>query len=262
MALDYLTHLRAESDRFLEVLRGADPHARVPSCPDWDADDLLWHLAGVQSFWATIVEDRRQSPDGLDENPERPAEREAMLDYFAEQSERLERVLREADPAEAVWMWSNDKTVGYIRRRQAHEALIHRLDAELVASDVTPLDPELAADGVLELLDMMYGGCPPWGSFEAGEDHVSVRTTDTRLVVPVVLGRFSGKDPDDGVEYDDEDISVQAADPDAVPKVVVTGRAADLDAWLWHRRDETDITVEGDPEVTERLRTLLRQPLN
>ena len=48
-------------------------------------------------------------------------------------------------------MWADDKTVGYIRRRQAHEALIHRLDAELTAGAVTPLDPDLAADGVLRV---------------------------------------------------------------------------------------------------------------
>ena len=30
----------------------------MPSCPDWNADDLLWHLAEVQWFWATIVRER------------------------------------------------------------------------------------------------------------------------------------------------------------------------------------------------------------
>ncbi|WP_238993563.1 hypothetical protein [Nocardioides caldifontis] len=63
-------------------------------------------------------------------------------------------------------MWAEDRTVGYIRRRQAHEALIHRLDAELTAGTVTALDPTLASDGVDEALDVMFGGCPPWGSFE------------------------------------------------------------------------------------------------
>jgi hypothetical protein len=47
---DYLHHLRADSRRFREVLAACDPAARVPGCPDWDAGDLLWHLAGVQWF--------------------------------------------------------------------------------------------------------------------------------------------------------------------------------------------------------------------
>ncbi len=49
-------------------------------------------------------------------------------------------------------MWADDKTAGYIARRQAHEALVHRLDAELTVGDRTPLDPRLAADGVDEAL--------------------------------------------------------------------------------------------------------------
>ena len=34
--------------------------------------------------------------------------------------------------------------------------MIHRLDAELTVGAVTDLDPELATDGVLEVLDPMY----------------------------------------------------------------------------------------------------------
>jgi hypothetical protein len=43
---------------------------------------------------------------------------------------------------------------------------------------------------------------------------------------------------------------------------VVTGDAAALDAWLWHRRDDQGITLEGDPDVAARFLTLLEQPLN
>ena len=57
--------------------------------------------------------------------------------------------LERADPAEPAWSWSAEQTVGFTFRRQAHEALIHRLDAEQTAGDVTPLDAALASDGVL-----------------------------------------------------------------------------------------------------------------
>ena len=261
MALDYLAHLRADSDRFLDVLRDADPSAAVPGCPDWDADDLLWHLGEVQEFWGLIVEGRLQEPDAAVKS-ERPDSRAGLVDFFSTQTERLERALREADPAEPVWMWSNDKTVGYIRRRQAHEALIHRLDAEQTTGAVTPLDPELASDGVVELLDVMYGGGASWGTFTPGEDRLEVRTTDTHLVVPVVLGWFTGTDPEDGKTYDEADLSVQDADPTAVPSAVVSGPAADLDAWLWHRRDDTGIQVEGDPDVAARFLALVSTSLD
>ncbi|WP_338039939.1 maleylpyruvate isomerase N-terminal domain-containing protein [Nocardioides caldifontis] len=55
----FLAALERESARFLSVLRDADPDARVPSCPGWEAADPLWHLTGVQWFWGSIVEERR-----------------------------------------------------------------------------------------------------------------------------------------------------------------------------------------------------------
>jgi uncharacterized protein (TIGR03083 family) len=63
----YLDHIRRESARFREVLTGCDPDARVPSCPDWDAADLVWHLAGVQLHWAKVVRHRPTTPDDIDE---------------------------------------------------------------------------------------------------------------------------------------------------------------------------------------------------
>src|SRR5690348_13407179 len=127
MALDYLTALRRETARFADVLRDADPSAPVPTCPDWNADDLLWHLAGVQWFWGSIVVDRLQTPDGVVEQ-ERPTDHADLVAALEENAVRLYDALAAADPAEPVYMWAEDKTVGYIRRRQAHEALIHRLD--------------------------------------------------------------------------------------------------------------------------------------
>ena len=71
------------------------------------------------------------------------------LAAFDEASQALVAALREADPDDAAWTWSKDQTVGFILRRQAHEALIHRLDAELTATGhFSELEPALAADGV------------------------------------------------------------------------------------------------------------------
>jgi hypothetical protein len=37
----HLSHLAQESARFAEVIRQAPPDAPVPTCPGWNADDLL-----------------------------------------------------------------------------------------------------------------------------------------------------------------------------------------------------------------------------
>ncbi len=69
--LDFLDHLERESARFAAAIGSAPGAAVVPSCPDWNADDLLWHLAEVQWFWATIVRERLTDPPGEDLTPAR-----------------------------------------------------------------------------------------------------------------------------------------------------------------------------------------------
>jgi hypothetical protein len=53
--MDRLAIIDAESHRFAEVLSAADPALRCPTCPDWSASDLLWHLANVHYFWAGVL---------------------------------------------------------------------------------------------------------------------------------------------------------------------------------------------------------------
>src|SRR3546814_12271564 len=67
----YREHIRLESSRFRDVLASIDPATPVPSCPEWTAADLLWHLSGVQDFWSHVVTHRPQAPQDYLE-PVRP----------------------------------------------------------------------------------------------------------------------------------------------------------------------------------------------
>jgi uncharacterized protein (TIGR03083 family) len=255
----YLDHLRRESARFAEVLAGCDPAARVPSCPDWDASDLLWHLTTVQHFWARRVLDRPTGPDD-DVEPVRPEAYADLLRGYGEAAAALVEALDGVDVRAEAWTWHpTDHTVGFILRRQAHEALIHRLDAELAAGTPTELDPVLASDGVEEALAVMFGGCPPWGTFTPLDRHVRVDAIDTDQQVWVQLGQFTGTDPE-GTSYDEPDIRVVPA-RDGEPDAVVAGTAADLDAWLWRRRDGADVQVVGDRGAYDRFRVAVNQPI-
>src|SRR4051794_41323675 len=55
--------------------------AHVEHCPDWSVADLVWHLSEVHWFWATIAEERLDTPPEEHRRPERPAD-EALLDTF------------------------------------------------------------------------------------------------------------------------------------------------------------------------------------
>ncbi len=263
MQLDYLGHLQRESSHFHAALALADPSARVPTCPDWDSADLLWHLTEVQWFWATVVERRLQDPEGL-EGPERPPSYADLLDLGAEQSDRLVRALTEADPAEQVYMWAPDKSVGYIRRRQAHEAMIHRIDAELVSGGTAgPLDAALAEDGVDEALRVMFGGASPWGTFTPNGLTALVEAADGGGSWSLELGRFTGTDPETGAACDESDLRVRDGLSSLGDRSArLRGSAAALDAWLWHRAGDEALTFDGDPGALAALRAVLAQPID
>lgn len=204
--LQFLDHLTRESARFRAALAEADPQTRVPTCPDWDADDLLWHLGEVQWFWGEIAETGVTSADqleGLNRAREpRPSDRAGLLACYDRSSQRLHRALGELPPETERWMWADDHSAGYIARRQAHEALIHRVDAELTGGGRTPLDPALAADGVDEVLTVMRGYEDEAGlTATALSGPVLLKTIDTGHTWMVTPVRVFGTDRD-GDDWD------------------------------------------------------------
>ena len=255
--VDYLEHIRRESARFAQCLAAADPSAPVPSCPEWTAADLLWHLAEVQLFWGAIVQERLDDPDPAEAaKPDRPEDYGALLALFDEAGRALMGALATTPDSTAVWTWAEDQTVGFIRRRQAHEALIHRLDAELVVGELTRLDPDLASDGIDEALTIMYGGHPSWGSLTTEDSTGVVEARDTAAAWTLRFGRFSGTSPNTGKTYDEATLVVVDAS-DAPPAFTVRGGAGDLDAWLWGRADVGRLEVVGDRATFAKLEAVV-----
>jgi uncharacterized protein (TIGR03083 family) len=252
--LDFVAHLTRESALFADAIRRAAPDAPVPTCPEWNADDLLWHLAEVQWFWATVVRENISGDQAEALKPPRPPDRAGLEEFYQDASRGLSQALAQHSPDTAVWTWSDtDQTVGFVRRRQAHEALIHRIDAELTAGRRTPLDPALSADGVDEALRVMYGGLPDWSAFtpDTGQT-LRLRATDTGDSWFLTLGRFTGTDPGDGTSYDELDAQAADRDPGTEAAAEVAGTAADLDCWLWHRPPSGSVERSGDRQVLGR----------
>ncbi len=235
----YLSHLDLESRRFAELLAGVDPAMPVPTCPDWTAADLVWHLTEVQWFWGSIASgpilDAKEVERADADKPVRPQDYHELLALFGTSRERLATAIADGPDDTPLWSWAAEQTLGFTRRRQAHEALIHRVDAELTAGiPVQPLDPALAADGVDEVLTVMWGDVPEWANFAPSDHVIALETLDTGHAWLVRVGRFTGTSPNSGRSYDEpasEMLAVGAAEPVAK----VTGSASDLDQWLWNR---------------------------
>jgi uncharacterized protein (TIGR03083 family) len=258
----FVGHLQRESRRFREVLALAPADVRVPTCPDWDADDLLWHLGEVQWFWGEIVERRLTGGEQLASLDEarvtRPADRAGLLAHFDRSSERLQRQLRETPPETELWMWADDHSAAYIARRQAHEALVHRIDAELVAgAERADIDCQLAADGVDEALRVMRGfTSEPGFTAEPIGPPVMVADVDRLGVWTVTPLRVQGTD-EDGTPWDVERFAV-ADGPSDGAAAEVAGTAADLDCWLWNRPATGEIQRQGDSRALETVDRVVR----
>ena len=225
------------------------PHPMSQAVSTGRRPDLLWHLAEVQRFWAAIVGDRLADP-GAYEEPVRPDGHTALLQFFQTSSTALIDALATTADDVAVWTWLDaDHSVGFVRRRQAHEALIHRLDAELAAGTVTELDPGLATDGVLEAIEWMFGGAPRWASTTADGPVGRLVTTDTETSWLVQIGHYSGTSPNSGKVYTAEAMLLLVDSGD--PSFEIAGAAADLDAWMWNRPTQRAIDLIGDTAAFE-----------
>ncbi|WP_203566905.1 maleylpyruvate isomerase family mycothiol-dependent enzyme [Aestuariimicrobium ganziense] len=255
--------IRTESDRFASVLATTDAGAPVPSCPEWTADDLLWHLTEVHLFWSRIIGDRVTEVD--DEaafaagNPPRPDGREALLDLRTHATDTLLDALGQRSDDEQAWSWfEDDQTVGFTHRMQTHEATIHRVDAELTAGvPISPIAAAVAAEGIDHSIDVMRGGVPDWATLTPAVTAV-LRATDTGQTWTVEVGRWSGIGPQSGNEFDEPFLRRAGADSPA-PTAEASGTVEQLDLWMWGRPSE--VVTSGDEDAVARLVTAAAAPL-
>jgi uncharacterized protein (TIGR03083 family) len=247
--------VRDESRRLLDVLDSVDLGAPVPSCPGWSVADLLYHLAEVQDSWAQVAGQLLRDPDGIVELP-RPAD-DALRTTLADRSAALVAALSSRSPEDRCWSWSElGGDVAWVARRQAHEALVHRVDAELAAGvDVSLVAPEIAADGVDELVRGFLVGVPDWAQLDLDGATVGVWCTDVGSRHVLALGRMTGTSPRSGRSYDLPAASL--ADPAIPVDGEVAGPAWALDRWLWGRGEAEELTVRGYAEHVDRLRELV-----
>ncbi|MPZ79772.1 MAG: maleylpyruvate isomerase family mycothiol-dependent enzyme [Actinophytocola sp.] len=159
----YLRQVERQAGALRAAVVAAGPDATVPTCPEWTVRALVRHIARVHD-WA--LQALRADPAG--ERPERARPPEDWADLLAWWDHRVATLLdtlKSGGPDAPAWVFHSGtaSTAAFWARRQAHETAIHRLDAEHAragsdgAAAVPSLvfEPELAADGIDELLVLM-----------------------------------------------------------------------------------------------------------
>lgn len=183
----------------------------------------------MQTWWTHVVLAGGPLPDQAAVRVEATPGGE-LLDWWIERSAALVDALRATPPDAPCWCWWNEAqrdTAAAVASRQAHEALVHRWDAEAAIERPAPLPPELAADGVTEFLTRIMGHGPPWSG-------------------PPGVIRLHAADV--GQQWAIDCTGPPRLDPAAtgLPDVTVAGRAEQLDLLLWRRIGLHALSITGD----------------
>jgi uncharacterized protein (TIGR03083 family) len=154
----HVEHLRSEGAALVAAARRRGLRGAVPACPGWSATDLIRHVGGVHGRFRLNVERGGDQPVRGRDVPaaDRPPEGDgpALVDWFEHQLEELARQLTRADPDDAVPTWAGQRPVRWVARRMAQETAVHRWDLEATDGVAAAIDPDLAVDGVDELLEV------------------------------------------------------------------------------------------------------------
>lgn len=237
----YLACLKRDSARLAEVGR-MGLGAEVPSCPGWTVDTVLRHVATVYLHKVEILR-LGELPDPWPPNLD---ERDA-LELYDEARGAVVAALEAAGTELATWTFSpEDKTSGFWYRRMALETAVHRVDAELAHDVVTPVDEELALDGIDEVLALMLGG--PWWE-EGDTEHpvdATIRITSEGRSWTIRLDATSA-------------VVTPGAEGDVDAEVF--GDAPDILLWLWGRRELDLAQSAGDDNATVEFRARVAECL-
>lgn len=234
--MDYVDQLRVNgelmavaAERDLEELG-----SHVPSCPDWNVGKLVTHTGMHHRWVADAVSREGEAPP----SPEKPGLRGAeLIQWFRSGWSELADLLSTKDDGEPAWSWSGDNRVGFWRRRTSLETLVHRWDCENATGDTTPLDAELAADGVDEMLFVMI----PNGdaTYRGASGRVRLAARDVSRAWTLDL-------------RDGESIRVERADGDGRGEdLTLEVPASDLLLYVWGRKGADAVVLDGDPELSK-----------
>jgi uncharacterized protein (TIGR03083 family) len=222
-------HFRQQMTAFAHTVKDLEPGLTVPTCPEWQARDLVGHMGQAPRWASGIVRTRQPDayPDPLAAEPGPPGQWARWLD---EGVQELADAIAGTGLDTPVWTPIGERPAAFWLRRMLCDLTVHRADAARTAGTVYEVDPELAAEVITEGLEFLNGikASPGDGATlllvaEAGETWLITRTPSGSI--------FTGA----GTDAD----------------VVATGPAGDLMLMLTRRIPVDDVKITGDRAVLQ-----------
>lgn len=254
--------IEKEGALVVAILRQASYDWAVPTCPKWSLERLGDHLGKVYAMAAAAIElgaAKEAPPPGA--RQQRAPGTEAA-EWVQARLVRLVDLLDSVDDDSACWTFAyGDGTPRFWWRRQLHESLIHRVDAELAVLSATepkqsageragtaPVAADVGIDGVTEFLEL--------------SGHTEVDWEDLRLGEAATIHLHS-TDPGLQAEWTVDCDNRQFARAHLKADVALVGSAFALQRWLWSRGSlgtsgpldlSHEIETFGDWQAAERWR--------
>ena len=157
-------------------------------------------------------------------------------DLLADQLDKLVAALSASEADTPVWTWVFNAPAGAVfwARRMAHESAVHRYDAQCAHGTFQPIDAELAADGIDELIDVIVPRVYTRDEISGPTGTITLRATD-----------------DDHWNLVLEPDGVRRTELIESPQVTVTGTESALLLAAYGRVPWTSLDVTGDAALLD-----------
>ena len=242
-SLDHLEYLSLDAEALAAAAEAALDR-RVPGCPEWTVPDLVEHVGQIHRWVAAMVSTKATSRLDRERQPSAPKLERQLMAWYREGAGALLEVLKAAGEGTPVWNWSSEPQVSaFWDRRMAHETAIHRWDAQSASRTPTDIVPELAVDGIDELVTVFvprYSKGSPDPADLGGTLGIACDDVPGEWLV-----RLAGTE---------STATRGSADGDAV----VHGRASDVLLFLYNRVAVSRVAVRGDESIVQRWTTHVR----
>jgi uncharacterized protein (TIGR03083 family) len=232
----HLSAMSADSQALADLAEG-NLDRSVPACAEWTVAQLLGHLGAIYSWvWLVVQADGDKPDKGRDSPPSHPGE---IVAWFRDQRAEVISALESKEPDTPAWSFVGPRHIGWWRRRQAMETAIHLYDVEAAAGRAGEVDPDLAADGVDEVLTEFLPGYLSRNPVTALQGSLHIHCTDT--------------DGEWVVDFSAPDLRLRREHAKA--DTAVRGPASDLFLWVWNRLplESPRLEVFGRREVAAAL---------
>ncbi|MEU0937389.1 MULTISPECIES: maleylpyruvate isomerase family mycothiol-dependent enzyme [unclassified Embleya] len=231
-----------------------DMDAPVPSCPGWTVADVVRHSVLMYTDAAGQLRPQHR-PVGGDPLPVAgSATKGDLLDTYTRAHAALVTEMARRDPLDPIEGENLDPgvaegvdgdgpdpgTAGFLIRRMAREAAVHRADIEMAVGTPGPLDAQQSLDGIDEVLGVLLPAHYD-GSARDGASGRTIGVHSNRHHWRLTMQRS-------GVAMSRDQGFADAA---------VSGEPAELLLYLWGRRPGTVVSQTGDRTVLAAFRRRL-----